>query len=220
MSERALKFLVFIVFRIRTPCHLPSCVKHSFIPWILAELWIWQTRPWPLWSFYATEMYKRQVNTYIYQILSDIDKCFVIVVHLLSRVLLFVTPWSAALGHRLPCPSLSLGVFWNSYPLSQWCHPAILSSVIPFSSCPHSFPASESFSMSRLFTSGGQSIGASASASVLPVNIQDWFPLALTDLISLLSKDSEESSPAPQLESINSVLSLLYDPTLTSVRKH
>ena len=131
MSERALKFLVFVVFRIRTPCHLPSCVKHSFIPWILAELWIWQTRPWPLWSFYATEMYKRQVKTYIYQILSDIDKCFIIVVHLLSRVLLFVTPWSAALGHRLPCPSLSLGVFWNSYPLSQWCHPAISSSVIP-----------------------------------------------------------------------------------------
>ena len=73
-------------------------------------------------------------------------------------------------------------------PLSQWCHPTISSSVIPFSSCLQSFPASGSFPVSQFFVSGGQSIGASASVSVLPVNIQDWFPLGLTDLISLLSK--------------------------------
>ena len=89
---------------------------------------------------------------------------------------------------RLPCPSLSPGVCCNSRPLSRWCHPTISSSVIPFSSCLQSSPASRSFPMSRLFTSGGQSIGASASASVLPVNIQDWFPLGLTFFISLLSK--------------------------------
>ena len=93
---------------------------------------------------------------------------------------------------RPPCPSLSPGVCSNSCPLSRWCHPTISSSVIPFSSCLPSFPASRSFPMSWLFTSGGQSIGASASASVLPMNIQDWFPLGLTGLISL---DSQESSP-------------------------
>ena len=89
---------------------------------------------------------------------------------------------------RLPCPSLSPGVCPNSCPLSWWCHPAISPSVTPFSSCPQSFPSSRSFSMSWLFASGGQRIGASASASVLPMNIQDWFPVGLTGLISLLSK--------------------------------
>ena len=77
----------------------------------------------------------------------------------------------------------------NSCPLSWWCHPTISSSVTPFFSCPQSFPASRSFLMSWLFASGGQSIGASASASVLPMNIQGWFPLGLTGLISLLSKE-------------------------------
>ena len=86
---------------------------------------------------------------------------------------------------RPPCPSPTPGVYSNSSPLSQWCHPIISSSVIPFSSCLQSSPASESFLMSQLFESGGQSIGA--SASVLPVNIWCWFPLKLTDLISLLS---------------------------------
>ena len=88
---------------------------------------------------------------------------------------------------RLLCPSLSPGVCSDSCPLN-WCHPTISSSVIPFSSCPQSFPASGSFPMSRLFASGGQSIGASVSASVLPMSIQDWFPLGWTGLISLLSK--------------------------------
>ena len=84
---------------------------------------------------------------------------------------------------RLPCPSLSPRVFSNSRPLSQWCHPTISSSVVPFSSCLQSFPASESFPMSNPSASDGQSIGA--SASVLPMNIQGWFPLGLTGLISL-----------------------------------
>ena len=89
---------------------------------------------------------------------------------------------------RPPCPSPTPGVYPNSRPWSQWCHPTISSSVIPFSSCPQSFPASRSFPMSQLFAWGGQSIGISASASVLPMNIQGWFPLALTGLISLQSK--------------------------------
>ena len=84
---------------------------------------------------------------------------------------------------------LSFGVCSNSCPLSWWCHPTISSSVIPFSSCPQSFLASRSFPLSWLFPSGGQSIGASASASVLPMNIHNWFPLELTSLIFLLSKE-------------------------------
>ena len=89
---------------------------------------------------------------------------------------------------RPPCPSSTLGVYPNSCPLSLWCHPTISSSVIPFSSCPQLFSASGSFPMTQLFASGGQSIGVSASASVLPMNIQDWFPLGLTGLTSLQSK--------------------------------
>ena len=89
----------------------------------------------------------------------------------------------------------------NSYLSSQWYHPTILSSVIPFSSCLQSFRASGSFPMSQFFTSGGQGIEISASTSVLPMSIQDWFPLRLTGLISL---QSQESSPTPQFKSINS----------------
>ena len=89
---------------------------------------------------------------------------------------------------RPPCPSPTPGVHSNSCPLSQWCHPIISSSVIPFSSCLQSFPASGSFPISQFFLSVGQSIGASASESVLPMNMQDWFPLGLTGWISLQSK--------------------------------
>ena len=89
---------------------------------------------------------------------------------------------------RPPCPSPTAGVYPNPCPLSQWCHPTISSSVIPFSSCPQSFPASGSFQMSQLFASGGQSIGVSASTSVLPMNTQDWSPLGWTGWISLQSK--------------------------------
>ena len=90
---------------------------------------------------------------------------------------------------RLPCPSPTPGGCSDSRPSSQWCHPTILSSVIPFSSYLQSFPASGSFPMSQFFTFGGQSIRVSASASVLPMNIQEWFPLGLTGLISLQSKE-------------------------------
>ena len=89
---------------------------------------------------------------------------------------------------RLPCPSPTPEACSNSCPLNQWCHQTISSSVIPISSCRQSFPASGSFPMSQFFTSGGQSIGVSGSASVLPMNIQDWFCLGLIDLISLPSK--------------------------------
>ena len=100
----------------------------------------------------------------------------------------FCDPTAACSTATLPCPLPTPRVCSNSCPLSQWCHPTISSSVIPFSSCLQSFPASGSFQMSQFFASGDQSIGASASASVLPVNIQDWFPLGLTGLISLQSK--------------------------------
>ena len=89
---------------------------------------------------------------------------------------------------RPPSPSPTPGVHPNSCPLSGWCHPAISPSVVPYSSCPQSLPASGSFPMSQLFTSGGQSIGVSASASVLPMNTQDWSPLGWTGWISLQPK--------------------------------
>ena len=89
---------------------------------------------------------------------------------------------------RPPCPSPTPGVHTNSCASSWWCHPAISSSVVPFFSCPQSFPASGFFPMSQFLTSGGQSIGVSASASVLPMNIQDWFPLGWTGWLSLQSK--------------------------------
>ena len=97
--------------------------------------------------------------------------------------------WPHGLQHaRPPCPTSTPRVYSNSCPLSQWCHPTISSCVIPFSSHLQSFPASGSFQMSQLFASGGQIIGVSASTSVLPMNIQDWFPLEWTGWISLLSR--------------------------------
>ena len=105
------------------------------------------------------------------------------VIQLFSCVQLFATPRTATL-QASPSPRACS----NSCPLSRWCHPTISCSLVPFSSCLQSFPASESFLMSQLFTSSSQSIGASASGPVLPMNIQDWFPLGLTHLISLQSK--------------------------------
>ena len=97
--------------------------------------------------------------------------------------------WPHELQHaRPPCPSPTPGVHPHTCPLSQWCHPNISSSIVPFSSCPQSFPASGSFQMSQLFTSGGQSIGVSVSTSVLTVNTQDWSPLGWAGWISLQSK--------------------------------
>ena len=110
---------------------------------------------------------------------------------------------------RPPCPSPSPRVHSNSCPLSQWCHPTISATVVPFSSCPQSFPASGSFPMSQLFAWGGQSIGVSASTSVFPVNTQDWSPLGSTGWISLQSKGlsrvfSNTTSKASILQQSNS----------------
>ena len=114
-----------------------------------------------------------------------------------------------------------IGTFSNSCPSSQWCHPTISSSVIPFSSCLQPFPASGSFPMSQLFSSGGQNIGVSAAASVLPMNIQDWFPSEWVGWISLQSKRLSWTSPTPQFNSINSLmLSFLYCPTLTTIHDY
>ena len=118
---------------------------------------------------------------------------------------------------RLPCPSPTPGAYSNSCPLSWWCHTTISFSVISFSSCLQSFPASGSFPVSHFFTSGGQSIGA--SASVLPMNIQDWFPLGWIWLdLPASPGDSQESSLTSQFKSINSsALSFLSFPALTSI---
>ena len=113
-------------------------------------------------------------------------------VQLLSCVWLFVTPWTAARQASLSSPTP--GACSDSCPWRQWCYPTISSSVVPFSSCLQSFPASGSFPRSQLFVSGGQSIGVSASVSVLLVNIQDWFPLGLTGWISLSPRDYSNTS--------------------------
>ena len=117
----------------------------------------------------------------------------------------------------LPTPRVHL----NPCPLSRWCHPTISSSVVPFASHLQSFPASESFPMSQLFAWGGQSTGVSVSASVLPINIQDWFPWDGLVGSPCCPRDSQASSPTPQFKSINSlVISFLYSPTLTSMHDY
>ena len=121
---------------------------------------------------------------------------------------------------RLPCPSPTPKACSNSSPLSWWCHPTISSSVIPFSSCLQSFPASGSFPRSQFFTSGGQSIGVSALASVLPMNIQDWFPLRLTGLISLQSKVKSLLQHHSSKASILWCSAFFVVPTLTSIHDY
>ena len=130
--------------------------------------------------------------------------------------------WPHGLQHtRLPCPLLSPWICSNSCPLSQWCHPTISSFIAPFFSCPQSFSASGSFPVSQLFTSGGQSIGASASVSILSMNIQGWFPLRLTVWFPYCSGDSQEPSPTPWFESISSsLLTFLHGPTLMSIHDY
>ena len=123
---------------------------------------------------------------------------------------------------RLPCQSPTLGAYSNSCPSSWWCHPTTSSSVGPFSSCLQSFPASGSFPMSQFFASGGQSIGVSASASVLPINAQDWFPLEWMGRISLQSKGlsrlfQHHSSKASILICYKYSI---YSPTLTSIHDY
>ena len=118
---------------------------------------------------------------------------------------------------RLPCPLPSSGACPNLCPLSEWCHPTIPSSVTLFSSCLQSFPASGPFLTSQLFPSGGQSIGASASASVLTMNIQYWFPLGLSDLISLLFKGLSRVFSKTSVQRHQFFGAQLYGPTLTSI---
>ena len=131
----------------------------------------------------------------------------------MSESLLF--PWTAA--HHASPSCLSPRVCSDSCALSQWCHITISSSATPLSFCLQSYPAPELLPKSRHFGTGSQSIGASALASVLPMNIQGWFPLGWIGLISLQSKNSQESSPASQFKSISSLaLSLLYDLYLTA----
>ena len=122
---------------------------------------------------------------------------------------------------RPPCPSLTPGVYSNPCPLSRWCHPTISSSVIPFSSCPQSIPASVSFPMSQLFTWGGQSTGVSASASVLPMNTLDWPLLGWTGWISLQSKGlSRVFNTIVQKHQFFGTFGFLHSPSLTSIHDH
>ena len=148
-------------------------------------------------------------------------------IFVLSQFSSVVQSWSSSLRPhglqhtRPPCPSPTPGVYSNSCPLSRWCHPTISSSVVPFSSCLWSFPASESFPMSQFFALGGQSIRISASVLVLPMNTQDWFPLGLTGLIFLQSRElSRVFSSTTIWRHNSSALSLLYSLTLTSIHDY
>ena len=138
-----------------------------------------------------------------------------------SRSVVSDSLWPHESQHiRPPCPSQTPGVYSNSCPSSQWCHPAISSSVVHFSSCPQSLPASRSFPMSQLFIWGAQSIGVSASVSILPMNTQDW-SLGWTGWISLQSKGLSRVFSNITVQSINIfVLRFLHSPTLTSIHDH
>ena len=147
-----------------------------------------------------------------------VGKIMSLLLNMLSRLVIAFLPRSkCVLISWLQSPSAVI----LEPPKNKVCllYPTISSSVVPFSSCPQSFPASESFPMNQLFAWGGQSVGVSGSASVLPMNTQDWSPLGWTGWISLQSeRDSQESSTTPQFKSINySALSFLYSPTLTSI---
>ena len=139
-----------------------------------------------------------------------------------SRSVVSDSLWPHESQHaRPPCPPPTPRGYSNSCPLSQWCHPTISSSAVPFSSWLQSFPASGSFPMSHLFASGGQSIGVSTSASVPPMNIQDWFSLWWTGRISLQSKGLSRVYSNTKFKSINSsALSFLYSLTLTSIHDY
>ena len=121
---------------------------------------------------------------------------------------------------RPPCPSPTPGAYSNSCPSSQWCHPTISSSLVPFSSHLQSCPASGSFQMSQFFTSGGQSIVVSASASVLPMDIQDWLPLGWTGWISLLSKGLSRVFSNITKPSVLPALNFFCSPALTSIHDY
>ena len=147
-----------------------------------------------------------KLGNYSDGLLWKFEKINISILLLFSRSVMSDFLWPYGLQQaRLPCPSPSAGVFSTSCPLSQWWYPTISFSVVPFSFCLQSFPASGSFPMSWFLASCDQSIGVLASASVLPMNIQDWFPLRWTGWISLSPRDSQESSPTPQFKGINSL---------------
>ena len=137
----------------------------------------------------------------------------------LSQVQLFATPWTAAC--QLPCPPPTPGTCSKTFPVSPWFHPTRSSSVVPFFSCLQSFSASRSFLRSQFFSLGSQNSGVSASASILPMNIQDWFPLGQTGLISLQSKGLSRVFFNTTVQKHQFLaLSFLYGPTLTSVHDY
>ena len=166
-----------------------GCGFHSVCPLMDEDKRLWKLpggRDW-LWVKLALALVRRAMLSYC----SDVSRS--LQPHWLQHA-------------RLPCPSLSPGVCSNSCLLSQWCYLTISSSVVTFFSCLQSFSASGSFPVSQFFASGGQSIGVSASASILPMNVQDWFPLGWTGWISLLSKRlSRVSSNTTKFKSINSL---------------
>ena len=149
-------------------------------------------------------------------------KCILIFLLQFSHSVMSDSLWLHGLQHsRLPCLSPIPRACLKSCPLNWWCHVDISSSVVPFSTCLQSFPASGSFLMSQVVVSGGQSTWASSSTSVLPMNIQDWFPLWLTSFILLCPRESQESPPISQFKSINFLaLSFLYGSTLTSIHDY
>ena len=158
----------------------------------------------------------KRVNSVLYDrsVIKDLDLLF-------SHSAVSDSLWPQGLEHvHLLCPSLSPRVCSESCPLSQWCYLTISSSATRFSFYLQSFPASESFPVSWLCTSGGQTIGASASASVLPMNIQGWFPLGLTGFISLLSKGISRVFSSITVQTINFGAQLLCGPTLTSTHDY
>ena len=158
---------------------------------------------------------------YLYLHKSSINYIFTIIL-LFSHSVVSDFLWPHWLQHAsLPCPSPSPGAYWNSCPLSRWCHPTILSSIVPFSFCLQSFPASGSFLISCFFTSNGQSIRASLQHQSFQWifridNLYDWLVSSPCSL-----RHSQESTPTPQFKSINSLtLSLLYGQTLTSIHDY
>ena len=176
-----------------------------------------------LWSYAVFFLFISKVHTKYSQWYCISDSIQVLAASVqfssVSRVRLFATPWIAA--RQVSLSITNSVVHSNSCPSSQWCHPAILSSVVPFFSCPQSLPASESFPMSQLFTWGGQSTGVSALASVLPMNNQDWSPLEWTGWISLQSKGLSRvfSNTTVQKHQFFST-QLSSSPTLTSVHDY
>ena len=190
---------------------LRSIVCKDYLGVIFPSFYLYYT-----YSIQITFSLKNHVTLYIF------EKCIFCMFSSVQHLVVSDSWRPHGLQHaRLPCPSPAPGVRSNACPLSQWCHPAISFSFVLFSSCLQSFPASRSFLMSQFITSSGQSIGTSASASVLPMNIQDWFLLGWTGLISLQSTGLSRVFSNTIVQSINSLeLSLLYGPTVTCIHDY